>query len=207
MTLAEAKRSRSAINLQWVAAGNSTIHIMLQEISILQSLLEMIGLATIRMAERGDRVALAELHAYAWRYAYRGIIPGVALERMIARRGPAWWASRCGSRHRALLLEFDGPVVSYVLFGPCRIRNSPRMGEISELYVKPECQGASFGRSLFEEARRRLRARNLNGLLVWALAENALACGFYEAMGGKERFRTFETLGGVRLEKIAFHWT
>ena len=81
------------------------------------------------------------------------------------------------------------------------------MGEISELYVKPECQGAGFGGSLFEEARRRLRARNLNGLLVWALAENALACGFYKAMGGKERFRTFETLGGVRLEKIAFHWT
>ena len=180
---------------------------MLQEICILQSLLEMIGLATIRMAERGDRVALAELHADAWRYAYRGIIPGVALERMIARRGPAWWASRCGPRHRALLLEFDGPVVGYVLFGPCRIRNSPRMGEISELYVKPECQGAGFGGSLFEEARRRLRARNLNGLLVWALAENALASSFYEAMGGKERFRTFETLGGVRLEKIAFHWT
>ena len=80
------------------------------------------------------------------------------------------------------------------------------MGEISELYVKPECHGAGFGRSLFVEVRRRLRARKLKGLLVWALADNDLACGFYEAMGGQGRFRTFEMLGGVRLEKFAFHW-
>jgi ribosomal protein S18 acetylase RimI-like enzyme len=80
------------------------------------------------------------------------------------------------------------------------------MGEIYELYVMPECQGAGFGRSLFDEARCRLRQRRLNDLLVWALAENHVACGFYEALGGKVRFRTSETLGGVRLQKIGFHW-
>jgi ribosomal protein S18 acetylase RimI-like enzyme len=163
-------------------------------------------LTTMRLSEPGDRTVLAELHAEAWRYAYRGIIPGLTLERMIARRGPAWWHSLCGSGRRALLIEFDGRIVGYAMFGRCRMRSRPPLGEVYELYVKPECHGAAFGRTLFEEARRRLRERHLTGLRVWALAENDLACGFYKALGGEARFRTSETLGGVRLEKIAFHW-
>jgi ribosomal protein S18 acetylase RimI-like enzyme len=166
----------------------------------------MIGAVTIRMSESGDGAVLAELHAEAWRYAYRGIIPGLTLERMIARRGPAWWDSPRGARHGALLLEFEGRVAGYALFGACRIDGRGHTGEISELYLRPECHGAGFGRALFEQARRRLRARGLTGLLVWALAENTIACGFYAAMGGQRRFRTSETLGGVRLEKIGFLW-
>lgn len=166
----------------------------------------MLDLTTIRAVKPENADTLAELHAEAWRYAYRGIIPGIALERMIARRGPIWWRSVCGSGHRALLLEFDWHIAGYATFGRCRKRTEPPLGEIYELYVKPECHGAGFGRALFEEARRRLRARGLHRLVVWALAENELACGFYRALGGRPRFTTFETLGGVRLEKIGFHW-
>lgn len=104
------------------------------------------------------------------------------------------------------MLEFADRIVGYAQFGPCRIGGSPRMGEIAELYVKPECHGAGFGRALFEAARRRLAAAGLHGLLVWALAENDLACGFYRAIGGQPRLRTVERLGGAALEKIGFHW-
>jgi ribosomal protein S18 acetylase RimI-like enzyme len=162
--------------------------------------------ATIRSPEPGDRRALAALSAEAWRYAYRGIIPGLTLERMIARRGPARWAATGGPGYRMLVMEFGGRIVGYAQFGPCRIGGTPRMGEISELYVTPECHGAGFGRALFDAARRRLSAGGLNGLLIWALAENDLACGFYRAVGGKPRFHTVERLGGVALEKIGFHW-
>lgn len=164
------------------------------------------GLVTLRVAKRDDRAAIAGLHAEAWRYAYRGIIPGVTLERMIARRGPRWWGAQRGPRHAVLLAEFDGRIAGYALIGACRADPRRRLGEISELYVRPECHGCGFGRALFTGARQRLSARGLRGLLVWALAENHLACGFYEAMGGRERCRTVETLGGARLEKIAYHW-
>lgn len=163
----------------------------------------MTGLLTLRIAAGGDRAELAALHAEAWRYAYRGIIPGVTLERMIARRGPHWWAGR----HQSLLLEFDAQLAGYAMFGPCRGMGRRSMGEISELYVRPACHGAGFGRALFDEARRRLRARGLSGLVVWALAENTLACGFYSAMGGRDRMRRTEVLGGQRLDLIGFHWT
>jgi GNAT superfamily N-acetyltransferase len=166
----------------------------------------MIGVATTRPAEPRDAEALAALHAAAWRYAYRGIIPGLALERMIARRGPAWWAARPETRGGTLLLEFDGRIAGYATFGPTRIGGRPRMGEIFELYVEPECHGAGFGRLLFVTARGRLAAAGLKGLVIWALTENTLARGFYAAMGGRERFRTAEQMGGARLAKIAYLW-
>ncbi len=166
----------------------------------------MIEVATTRLAVPDDAPAIAALHAAAWRYAYRGIIPGVALERMIVRRGPAWWAKRTGPRGGTLLLEFDGRIAGYTTFGPSRLGGRPRTGEIFELYVEPECHGAGFGRLLFEAARSRLAAAGIRGLVVWALAENGLARGFYAAMGGHERFRTTERLGGAQLAKIAYHW-
>jgi len=166
----------------------------------------MIGLTTLRLARPGDADALAGLHAEAWRYAYRGIIPGITLERMIARRGPRWWDSPCGPGERALVLEFDGRIVGYASFGPARVRRDPRPGEIYELYVRPECHGAGFGRELFDEARRRLRAQGLDGLVIWALADNALACRFYAALGGRPQWRACARFGGKRLEQICFHW-
>lgn len=166
----------------------------------------MSDLITIRSAEPGDAVALAELKIEAWRYAYRGIIPGLTLERMIARRGSPWWDSARRTPDGSLLLEFDNHVSGYATFGRSRMRGDRSLGEIYELYVKPECHGAGFGRSLFDEARRRLLARHREQLLVWSLAENELACRFYDALGGVRRFRTSERFGGVPLELIGFHW-
>ena len=160
----------------------------------------------IRWSKPADTTALAALHRDAWRYAYRGIIPGISLERMIARRGPASWRRMHRLGRRALVLEFDNRVAGYATFGPCRTRSLARRGEIYELYVRPEFQGIGFGKRLFGEARRHLRARGLVGLLVWALAGNDLACRFYMALGGRERIRGYERVGGTRLEKIGFVW-
>ncbi len=160
----------------------------------------------IRWSKPSDTAALAALHRDAWRYAYRGIIPGISLERMIARRGPAGWGSMHRLGLRALVLEFDNRVAGYATFGPCRTRSVSSCGEIYELYVRPEFQGIGFGKRLFGEARRYLRANGLGALLVWSLAENDLACRFYKALDGRERIRGYERIGGVRLEMIAFVW-
>ncbi len=166
----------------------------------------MLGLINIRLSTRADSAALAALHRDAWHYAYRGIIPGVSLERMIARRGPAWWERMHESGPRALVLEFDKRVAGYATFGPCRTRGLAQRGEIHELYLRPEFHGTGFGKRLFSEARRQLRASGFGALLVWSLADNDLACRFYKALGGKERMRGYERTGGIRLEMIAFDW-
>ena len=48
-------------------------------------------LIEIRRARAPDAGAVAEAHDEAWRTAYQGIIPGAELEKLINRRGPAWW--------------------------------------------------------------------------------------------------------------------
>lgn len=163
-------------------------------------------LIDIRWAEPADADALAELHAEAWRYAYRGVIPGVALERMIGRRGRGWWGAVSGGDESALVLEFNGRIAGYASLGPSRQPQFRRRGEIYELYMKPEFHGVGFGRRLFEEARRRLDAQGARGLVVWAITANTIACRFYQAMGGKPKARCPYAVGGASLELAAYIW-
>ncbi len=86
------------------------------------------------------------------------------------------------------------------------MRGVSDLGEIYEFYLKPEFHGNGFGKRLFAETQRHLHERGLRRFLVWALADNELACRFYAGLGGQVRMRTYERFGGVRLEKIAFLW-
>lgn len=165
------------------------------------------GLLTIRWSTGDDAASLASLHADAWRYAYAGIIPGLTLERALARRGGGWWRRMHDRGFRALALDFGGTLAGYATLG--RSRGAPSVaagGEIYELYVRPEYHGCGIGRRLFAEARARLGRHGLDGLLVWALADNAVGCRFYGAMGGRECARAEDRFCGIALEKVGFTW-
>ena len=160
----------------------------------------------IRRAIAEDAPALAALHREAWRYAYRGIIPGLVLERMVARRGPRWWRRMHAQGDATLILEFEGKPAGYISFGRSRLASRSAGGEIYELYLKPEYHGAGLGRHLFRAARDELSRAGLRGLVVRSLAANETGCRFYRAMGGREFAHGTERVGGVRLATVAFHW-
>lgn len=164
-------------------------------------------LTTLRPARLEDAAALAAAHEEAWRYAYQGIIPHLALSRMIARRGPRWWQHRLGRHMPALLLRFDDEVAGYVTYGRSRMRGTPYGGELFELYIRPVYQGAGFGGTLFRAARRALAQAHVDGLIIWALSDNEPACEFYLHLGGKPVSEGIETFGRVALRKVAFAWT
>lgn len=159
--------------------------------------------AVTRWSTAADDRGLADVHREAWRYAYAGIVPGLVLERMIARRGPLWWQRMHGHGNRALVVEFEGRVAGYATLGQGRRRSG---GEIYELYLRPSHQGCGLGRHLFDEARDQLHRRGLQGLTVWALAENGVACRFYRAMGGAEALTDTDRFCGVPLAKVGFSW-
>jgi ribosomal protein S18 acetylase RimI-like enzyme len=159
-----------------------------------------------RRARPEDAADVAAIHDAAWRGAYRGLIPGADLEKMISRRGPRWWQSALGRGSRVLVLTFGDDVAGYANFGRNRARSLPFEGEIYELYLKPEYQGLGFGRRLFKDARKELASAGFEGLAIWALADNDPAVGFYRALGGQAVARSSETFGGRTLEKIAFGW-
>jgi ribosomal protein S18 acetylase RimI-like enzyme len=159
---------------------------------------------SIRNARPADAEAIAEVHDAAWRDAYRGIIPGRELERMIARRGPRWWQAAISRGSRLVVLDFGGRIAGYASYGRNRVPAMPYSGEIFELYLAPEFQGLGMGRRLFEAARRDLNEHGYVSTLVWALADNERALEFYTRLGGKIIRRAEERFGDETRGRVAF---
>ena len=57
---------------------------------------------------------------------------------------------------------------------------------------------------MFEAARKDLEGHGYGSFVVWALAENRRAVGFYEELGGRVVRRAHETFGGQERERVAF---
>jgi ribosomal protein S18 acetylase RimI-like enzyme len=170
------------------------------------NLLMSTTLIEIRRAKPADAAAVAETHDEAWRTAYRGIIPGAELEKLISRRGPVWWESAIRKGSRIALLAFGDRIAGYANYGRNRARSLFYDGEIYEIYLRPEFQGLGFGRRLFTAARRDLAQSGLKSLVVWALSDNEPAVDFYKALGGRAVARSSEKFGVKTLDKVAFAW-
>ena len=159
---------------------------------------------TIRGARTSDAKAIAEVHDAAWLDAYRGIIPGRELDKMVARRGPAWWHKAIRNGSRLSVLDFDDCIGGYTSYGRNRVPALPYRGEIFELYLAPQYQGIGFGRRLFEAARKDLAEHGYATCLVWALADNERAISFYLRLGGRIVRRAQEQFGQDMRGRIAF---
>ncbi|MCC3245386.1 GNAT family N-acetyltransferase [Methylocystis sp. WRRC1] len=159
---------------------------------------------SIRHARPGDAEEIARVHDASWRDAYRGVIPGVELERMIARRGPSWWHSAIVRGTGLLVLDYDSQIVGYSTYGRNRVPSMPYSGEVFELYLAPQHQGLGFGRRLFNAARRELAEHGYLSTIVWALADNDKALHFYRRLGGQTVRRAEERFGSDMLTRVAF---
>jgi ribosomal protein S18 acetylase RimI-like enzyme len=159
---------------------------------------------SIRRAKTEDAAALSNVFDAAWREAYQGIIPSVALERMISRRGPRWWLSTIGRGRPLVVLDVAENVAGYVSYGRCRDRSLPADGEIDEIYLAPEYQGVGYGKRLFKAVRNDLLDRDVKRIVVWSLADNERACEFYQNLGGKRIKETTERIGGASMGKVAY---
>ena len=159
---------------------------------------------TIRTARPSDAEEIAAVHDAAWRDAYRGIIPGRELERMIARRGPLWWHNALMHGSRLAVLDYDDTICGYTSYGRNRVPALPFRGEVFELYLAPEFQGLGFGRRLFDAARKDLVDHGYSSALVWALADNERALGFYRRLGGRVVRQAQERFGDEFLGRVAF---
>jgi GNAT superfamily N-acetyltransferase len=160
----------------------------------------------VRRARVDDSSGIAAVHDAAWRYAYRGVLPGLDLERMVERRGPTWWAKAIRRHVLVLVLEVDRQIVGYATLGPSRMRSLPYKGEIYEIYLLPEYQGLGLGSRLFQAARRMLGDLNFNGLAVRALRANEGAVAFYRRLGGHTVVETGERIGDTVLPVLVFGW-
>lgn len=160
----------------------------------------------VQRAGIDDAAGIAAVHDAAWRYAYRGLLDGVELERMIERRGPRWWEKAIARNVAVLVVRVEGEVAGYATIGPSRMRALPFEGEIYELYLNPDMHGVGLGRRLFEEARAALADMHLDGLVVRVLTANEVGAGFYQHLGGHEIVGSNEEIGGRLVPVTVYAW-
>jgi ribosomal protein S18 acetylase RimI-like enzyme len=160
---------------------------------------------SVRRGTPEDAAVLPRLFRDAWEVAYRGIIPHLHLETIIRRRDQNWWRNAVAGSDGLLVLVVGGCVAGYATFGRSRHKGR-HQGEIYELYLDPVYQGLGFGEHLFEGVRHALDQRKLNGLIVWALADNQAAQEFYWRRGGRPVAKSTDRIGGVKLQKVAYGW-
>lgn len=163
-------------------------------------------LIDLRPAQASDCEALAGIHNEAWLGAYRGVLHGLDLQRMISRRGVGWWRGALERGVNINILAIAEVPVGYATFGPCRLANTRMDGEIYELYLKPEYQGLGFGRRLFEHVQQAFKLKGAAGLAVQVLSENDPARAFYKALGGQASGTAWYRVGGRRLELTIYTW-
>jgi ribosomal protein S18 acetylase RimI-like enzyme len=161
-------------------------------------------LISVRMAKPGDEAGIACVHDAAWRDAYRGVIPGRELERMVQRRGPSWWRQAIRSGSRLTVLDFADTIAGYASYGRNRMPALRYAGEIFELYLMPEYQGVGLGQRMFQAARADLLAHGYPSFVVWALGGNDRAIDFYHRRGGAIVRRARERFGEETRERVAF---
>ncbi|GEP11650.1 GNAT family N-acetyltransferase [Methylobacterium gnaphalii] len=159
---------------------------------------------SIRRARPDDIGMLSAVFEAAWREAYQGVIPGVALQKFIAKRGPSAWRGMIGRGRGLAAMEFGDQVVAYAAYGRSRDRTLTAEGEVDELYVAPEYQGIGLGSRLFRAVRNDLADHGLARVGVWALADNDRARAFYEALGGRPGPEAIERVSGACLPKVAY---
>ncbi|WP_417671281.1 GNAT family N-acetyltransferase [Roseibium sp.] len=160
----------------------------------------------LRAATASDSDALATIHSAAWLGAYRGLLNGVDLDRLIARRPPQWWRQALARGVQIKVLQVGGETVGYGTYGPCRLSSLGCEGEIYELYLLPEHQGLGFGKQLFRAIQQELANRHLSGLAVQVLTLNDPAKAFYRALGGKLSATSSHIIKGKAYDLSIYSW-
>ncbi len=127
----------------------------------------------------------------------------------VADHEARWWRhalSRFRRNHFVYVAEWgDDGVVGFGSGGPSREQGLPYRGEIYTLYLGDEFHGRGIGKKLFQALAERCLRDYDRTLIVWVLAGNPTRF-FYEALGGKPVARRPSTMGGAKIEEVAYGW-
>jgi GNAT superfamily N-acetyltransferase len=139
----------------------------------------------LRRAVPGDEQAVAAVHVGSWQVAYRGLLPSDLLDRLdAAERAKRYSFATDGPGTPLTTVAVEqGRIWGFATVGPARETDAGGVGELYAIYVDPSWWGRGLGRALIGEARRLLAERGHVQALLWVLAGNSRAEGFYRADG------------------------
>ena len=165
--------------------------------------------ARIRRATVADATAIAATHVATWRETYRGLLPDSYLDNLTpAGREPQWREIlTLPDEERCVLVATGaaGAIVGFASGGPAH-GSAGYAGEIYTLYVRRAYQGCGLGRSLFVALATHLRDHGNTSLILWVLATNRRARGFYEALGGQPLREQAIVFDDIPLREVGYGW-
>ncbi len=165
--------------------------------------------ALIRPALVGEGDAIARIHDACWRDTYTGMVPdAVILGSQLADREAMWRALLAvpSERRCAHVAEVGGRIVGCAWGGPEESGDPLYRAELLGLYLLRGYRGRGLGRALLGATAGSLRAQGHPNLLLWALADNTAACGFYRARGGELVYERDGDMRGFPIREVAFGW-
>jgi GNAT superfamily N-acetyltransferase len=168
----------------------------------------------IRPAGPADAEEIARVQAISWRATYATQLSAESLARVETAWDARHWRhglERVDDRAITLVLEArEAGIIGFGVAGRRRGGRDPALhpyeGEVYLLYLLPRVQGHGLGAKLMTALARVLAARGMKSALVWALATNREAIGFYEHLGGKVLLRARKPFFGEAVEEIALGW-
>ncbi|MGC4190239.1 MAG: GNAT family N-acetyltransferase [Thermomicrobiales bacterium] len=171
----------------------------------------------VRAARLEDAPAIAAVHVRTWQDVYRGHMPDAFLDALTPERRRPFWdrmLAEAAPPWATFVAEDEaGTVVGFCSVGPSRApdsldgasRPSSETGEVYSIYVLPDRQGRGAGRMLLDAVCDALRENGFAEAVLWVLAGNAPAIGFYERMGWRpDGAAKQEDIGGTTIEERAY---
>ena len=102
-----------------------------------------------------SREEISNVYEQSWKFAYKGIIPQDYLDSIPNGQ----WCGALDNPDRYTLIMLDGDkIIGTSSYCKSRFEDFKDWGEIISIYFLPEYMGRSYGRDLFEQAVRELKA-------------------------------------------------
>lgn len=166
----------------------------------------------LRRATVADAEAIAAVRIESWLATYRGMIPDAYLDSMQLAESIVHWRTilealpGAGERICVFVAESEGQVVG---FASGMLLPEPKLemkAELTAVYLRPTWQRSGIGRRMVQKVARTLQAQGSNSLLVWVIAENAIARNFYEELGGALLLEQKFSWDGLDLMEAGYGW-
>ena len=163
-----------------------------------------------RLARQNEVNQVATLHAWSWKYTYRGILRNQYLDHEVMEDRMNDWQKRFAAgldKYHVIVAEANDKLIGFA----CTILNEDEQwgALLDNLHVLPDEQGKGIGAHLLYDSVKWVYEQTLSSqVYLTVFPENQKAIRFYERMGGirKEKF-TVDNPGGGQADVYRYVWT